>query len=166
MIHLFIVAKAALDPSSIPTQLLPLRKCVPNTVQVRPKCGQPVMVPHITKVRWCQHNHVVCTVTTSPRAAPLDFSLPVYEALCVRKMNDGTAFPLSCQMCLNDPHWVVSHTLSNTRSVQSFMVTSWWIFSSKQAEFRPPTKCTHRRHKTKMVTKHHPIQLETCTKEM
>lgn len=33
-----------------PTQLLPLRKCVPTTGQVGGQCGRAVIVRHITKV--------------------------------------------------------------------------------------------------------------------
>lgn len=68
-----------------PTQLYPLRKCVPNTGQVRGQCGQAVIVPHITKVLWCQHNHIVCIVTTIWRAILLCQSFPIYGAFYVRK---------------------------------------------------------------------------------
>lgn len=68
-----------------PTQFFPLRKCVPTTGQVRGRCGQAVIAPHITKVLWCQHNHIVCTVTTIWRAILLCQSFPIYGVFYVRK---------------------------------------------------------------------------------
>lgn len=106
-----------------PTQLLPLRKCVPMTGQVRGQCGHAVIVPHITKVLWCQHNHIVCTVTAIWRAALLGQSFPIYGALYVRKwvMARYVLYSAKCVPLLQIQQFNM-HTLN-----LSSLMTSCWI---------------------------------------
>ena len=69
--------------------VFPLRKC-PHFWPEFGQCGQGLNGPHITKVPWCQCNHIVCTVTTSKTAILLCQFFPIYGLLC-EKMNDGDA---------------------------------------------------------------------------
>lgn len=152
-----------------PHSFSPLRKCVPKTGQLRGQCGHAVMVPHITKVLWCQHNHVVCTVTSIRKAALLGFSVPVYWAIRVRIMNDGTQYPSSCQ---NVTWWAMLSSSSHTDHsaypiIQDDLMVIFPLVTSlslahKRADFRPPTKCAHRHHKAKLFTKHDPDQDRKC----
>ncbi len=112
-----------------PTLLLPLRKCVPVTGQVRGQCGQAVIVPHLTKVPWCQHNHIVCTVTTVWKALLLGQSFPIYKALNVRKWK--MACYMSCMLpnvscCCSFNSFTHTQTHTHTLNLSSLM-TSWWI---------------------------------------
>lgn len=108
-----------------PTQLLPLRKCIPIIGQVLGQCGQAVMVPHITKVLWCQHNHIVCTVTTFWRDAVFGQFFPIYGVLYVRKwmMARYVLYAAKCVLLLH-----IQYFLTHTHALNlSSLMTSWWI---------------------------------------
>lgn len=151
-----------MDPSLIP-QFLPLRKCVPTTNQVRGQCGQAVIVPHITQVLWCQHNHIVSTVTRIWRAALLGQSFPINGALDVRKWMMARYIICAARCVLLLHIFIVSCVHTNPQPIitNDLMVNFLLVPSlTNRLNLDHPQGVHTGTHKAKMFTRHDAMQLQ------
>lgn len=82
-------------------------------------------------------------------------------------MNDGTLYPLSCQMCPAAAHSIVSHTHPQTIITNDLMVNFLRVPSLTNRLILDHPQSVHTgTHKTKTFTRHDAMRLQSWTQEM